>query len=90
MKIECIADHPEMMDTLAKWHESEWGSEWAQQVRELTCRGEIPTIYIATEGDELLGSCMLVSIDMTGGLKSEVQLQHARSVTAMRIPHVPF
>ena len=65
MRIENIADHLDLLDTLAQWHGAQWGAEWADQVRQSTCRDHIPTIYIALDGDELLGSAMLVEKDMT-------------------------
>ena len=66
MKIESIADHLDLLDTLAQWHEKQWGAEWAEQVRQSTCRDRIPTIYIALDNNnELLGSAMLVARDMT-------------------------
>jgi GNAT superfamily N-acetyltransferase len=65
MKIESIADHLDLLDTLAKWHKEQWGSEWAEQVRQSTCSDHIPTIYIALDNNELLGSAMLVARDMT-------------------------
>lgn len=65
MKIENIADHLDLMDTLAQWHEKQWGAEWAEQVRQSTCRECVPTIYIALNDNELLGSAMLVARDMT-------------------------
>lgn len=65
MKIENIADHPDLMDTLAQWHEKQWGTVWAEQVRLSTCRERIPTIYIALDSDEPLGTAMLIERDMT-------------------------
>jgi GNAT superfamily N-acetyltransferase len=65
MKIESIADHLDLLDTLVKWHRDQWGSEWAEYVNRSTLRDQIPTIYVATEGSELLGSAMLVDEDMT-------------------------
>lgn len=65
MKIESIADRLDLLDTLAGWHRDQWGPEWAEYVCRSTLRDRIPTIYVATEGDELLGSAMLVDEDMT-------------------------
>ena len=65
MKIASIADHVDLMDTVAQWHGDEWGAEWAAQVRESTCRDKIPTIFVALEDNDLLGTAMLVATDMT-------------------------
>lgn len=65
MKIENIADHLDLLGTLAQWHEKRWGAEWAERVRQSTCRDRIPTIYIALDNNELVGSAMLVARDMT-------------------------
>jgi len=65
MKIESIVDHLDLLNTLAQWHEKQWGAEWAEQVRQSTCKDRIPTIYIALDNNELLGSAMLVARDIT-------------------------
>lgn len=65
MKIENIADHLDLLDSLVEWHRNQWGPEWADQVRHSTSRERIPTIYVAIEEAELLGSVMLVDEDMT-------------------------
>lgn len=64
MKIQSIADRPDLRATLIEWHRNQWGSEWAAQVSHATLRDQIPAIYIATEGQELLGSAMLLDEDM--------------------------
>lgn len=65
MKIESIADRLDLLDTLVGWHRDQWGPEWAEYVSRSTLRDQIPTVYVATEGDALLGSAMLVDEDMT-------------------------
>lgn len=65
MKIESIADRLDLLDILVEWHRDQWGPEWAEQVRHSISRDGIPTIYVATDEDELLGSAMLVYEDMT-------------------------
>lgn len=65
MKIESIAERLDLLDTLVGWHRAQWGPEWAEYVSRSTLRDHIPTIYVATEGNELLGSAMLVNEDMT-------------------------
>ncbi|MEA2573984.1 MAG: hypothetical protein QOH93_1282 [Chloroflexia bacterium] len=73
MHIESIADHPHLIDTIARWHWDEWGhadpegsvESWAEGLRERTNRNAVPTTYVALEGEELLGSATLVDNDMT-------------------------
>lgn len=73
MRIECIADHLDLIDTIARWHWDEWGhadpegsvETWAEGLRERTHRDAVPTTYVALAGDELIGSATLVENDMT-------------------------
>ncbi|MDQ3929909.1 MAG: GNAT family N-acetyltransferase [Chloroflexota bacterium] len=73
MRIENIADHLNLVDTIARWHWDEWGhadpegslQSWAQGLRERTSRDSVPTTYVALEGEELLGSATLVDNDMS-------------------------
>ena len=65
MKIESIADRLDLIDPLVEMHRNQWGPEWAEQVRHSTLRDAIPTVFVATEGNELIGSAMLVDEDMT-------------------------
>jgi len=72
MHIADIADHLDRIETIARWHWHEWGSldptgsadRWAENLRGWTNRGKIPTIYIALDNDELLGSVGLTEHDM--------------------------
>jgi GNAT superfamily N-acetyltransferase len=71
VRIESIADHLELVETIARWHWEEWGhadpggslAGWTAGLRTRTRRGEIPT-YVALDGDELVGSVTLVAHDM--------------------------
>lgn len=65
MKIESIAERLDLLDALVEMHRNQWGPEWAEQVRHSTRSDAIPTVYVATEGNELIGSAMLVNEDMT-------------------------
>lgn len=73
MRIDNIADHLDLIDTIARWHWNEWGDEdpggslasWTANLRRFTNRDRIPTIYVALDGDELLGSVSLVEHDMS-------------------------
>ena len=73
MRVESIADHLDLVDTIARWHWDEWGhadpqgslQSWAEGLRERTKRDAIPTTYVALDGAELLGSVTLVENDMS-------------------------
>ena len=73
MKIESIADHLDLVDTIARWHWEEWGHldpegslpSWTEGLRRRTNRDTIHTTYVALEGEELLGSVTLVEHDMS-------------------------
>jgi predicted N-acetyltransferase YhbS len=72
MKIEYLADRLEFTETLASWHRREWGRYRPDETLEMRVaklrsrsnRREIPTAFVATNGDTLLGSAMLVEHDM--------------------------
>jgi GNAT superfamily N-acetyltransferase len=73
MRIEPIADHPHLIDTIARWHWDEWGhvdpegsaESWAEGLRERTHRDRVPATYVALDGDVPLGSATLVDNDMS-------------------------
>lgn len=73
MRIESIADHLDLVDTIARWHWDEWGhvdpggsaESWAEGLRERTNRDRIPATFVALDGEELLGSVTLVGNDMS-------------------------
>jgi GNAT superfamily N-acetyltransferase len=73
LRIEGIADHLDLVETIACWHWEAWGhadpagslASWTAGLRQRTRRGAIPTTYVALDGDELLGSVTLVERDMT-------------------------
>jgi GNAT superfamily N-acetyltransferase len=73
VRIESIADHLGLVDTIARWHWDEWGhsdpagslQSWTEGLRERTKRGEIPTTYIALHDDKPIGSVTLVEHDMS-------------------------
>jgi GNAT superfamily N-acetyltransferase len=71
VRIDYLAEHPQHVPLLARWHHDEWGPvlagwsrEMAQAELALHTRGRaIPTTVVALEGDELLGSCSLLEND---------------------------
>jgi GNAT superfamily N-acetyltransferase len=75
VRIDTLADHPELVDTVARWHWDEWGSpqsgsfeDWAANLR----RGHqdrIPVTFVALdERDRPLGSVTMTEHDMPGHL----------------------
>jgi GNAT superfamily N-acetyltransferase len=72
MRIEYLADHPDLIPDLARLHFAEWGhlhpgetlEERTLRLREQCGRGGVPTVVIALEGGELAGSAMLIAHDM--------------------------
>jgi len=72
MRIESIADHPELVETVARWQLEEWGhhdptDSLAARIASIgaqTDRNRISTTAIALDGDKPLGSASLVAHDM--------------------------
>ena len=72
VRIESIADHSDLVETIARWHWDEWGhvdpggslASWTAGLRRRTNRARIPTTYVALAGGEPLGSVTLVEHDM--------------------------
>ena len=72
MRIESIADHPDLIAVIAQWHWDEWGhldpngslESWTAGLALRTNRDSIPTTLVALSGDTLAGSVTLVEHDM--------------------------
>src|SRR5204863_6489616 len=72
MQIDYLADRPEFIPTLARWHFQEWaylrsGDSVEARITRLQgycARGEIPFTVVAVSDGELLGSASLVNHDM--------------------------
>ena len=72
MKIELLADHPEFIPALAQWHQHEWAylrpgfsiADRVELLRQRSGRDKLPLTFVATEGNDLLGSAMLIEQDM--------------------------
>lgn len=72
VRIENIADHPALIEIVARWQWEEWGhldpaDSLAARItglRDQTDPDRIPTAYIALAGDEPLGTASLVRHDM--------------------------
>ena len=72
MRIEYLADFPELVPVLAKWHHNQWsylnpGRSLASRVEELQKyhgRRQIPATVVAMSGDLPVGSASLIAHDM--------------------------
>jgi GNAT superfamily N-acetyltransferase len=70
--IEYLADHPEFITTIARWHHKEWGHlRPGETVQDRAARVEcdcghraIPTTFVALADHQVLGSASLVKHDM--------------------------
>lgn len=72
MQIENLADHPEYVETVARWQWDEWGTDpddslaaRVADLRDQTDPDRIPTTYLALDGGAALGSASLVEDDMS-------------------------
>lgn len=71
-RLEPLADHLDIVPTIAAWHHAEWGhlnpefslEARADRLRKRGTRSGIPTAVIALIGDEVAGSASLVEADM--------------------------
>ena len=72
MRIEYLADHPDCLETLAQWHHEEWHQlnpgdtveKRQTRMRAHLVKRQIPTTFVALDGDALLGSACLLADDM--------------------------
>lgn len=73
MHIASLADHLDLIDTIARWHWKQWDQAypggsvpmWAEGLRRCANRDRIPTTYVALDGAELCGTALLVTHDMS-------------------------
>lgn len=74
MRIELLADHPEKIEEIARWHWEEWGHHNPNGTYERTLsrlssrlnRDQVPLAYVAILADRLVGTASLVEHDMDG------------------------
>jgi predicted N-acetyltransferase YhbS len=72
MQIQYLADHPAHISELARLHFEEWSYSYpgeslegrTARLRSSFGRNAIPSVVVALEDEELLGSAMLVAHDM--------------------------
>jgi predicted N-acetyltransferase YhbS len=70
VRIDELADHPNLVETLAGWHWAAWGQpgallHWIETLRGRVHRDRIPTTFVAMVGDEPIGSVSIVERDMS-------------------------
>ena len=73
LRIEPLADHPEHVETVARWHCEEDGRAgddaslefWLRQLRAECGRDRIPIAFVALDGEEPVGHVSLVEHNMT-------------------------
>ncbi len=72
MHIDYLADHPEFISAVARWHHEEWSyirpgdtvEARTLRLRDECGRGQIPTTFIAYSDSTLFGTAMLIAHDM--------------------------
>lgn len=72
LKLAYLADHPEVIAVLARWHHAEWGgliSDWPLEVAEAelrshTARRALSTTIVALDERQPVGSASLLEEDM--------------------------
>lgn len=72
MHLAYLADHPEFITTLARWHHAQWhyldrDSSVEARIANFQAhlgRGQVPATFVALEGSTLLGSASLIAHDM--------------------------
>jgi GNAT superfamily N-acetyltransferase len=72
LTIELLADHPEHVETLARWHcdedgrlgDRKWLDFWRRQLRRECGRERIPIAFVALDGDAPVGHVSLVEHNM--------------------------
>ncbi len=75
MRIEYLADYPEHLPQLAEWHHAEWSKynpgdtveKRVERMQEHLGKRQIPTTFVALEGDALMGSACILAQDMHDG-----------------------
>ena len=73
MIIEEIGSHRDWITTIARWHFDQWGrltgsdtlAEYVRMLQQSAGSGSVPTVLVASDGTELLGSASLLRCDMT-------------------------
>ena len=72
MEIDYLADRPDHLETVARWHHDEWSAlrggqsleECRRELQATMTRGDFPTTVVAVDDDEVVGSASLVESAM--------------------------
>jgi len=72
MHISYLAEYSHLIPTLAKWHHAEWAhlnpgdtvEARISRMQRLLAKEQVPTAFVALEGETLLGSASLIDNDM--------------------------
>jgi GNAT superfamily N-acetyltransferase len=73
LRIELLADHPQHVETLARWHceedgrvgDGEWLEFWRDHLRRESGRDRIPVAFVALDGGLPVGHVSLVEHNMS-------------------------
>jgi len=73
LRIKLLADHPEAINTLSRWEQSEWGhlmpnvslEEIADAFERRANQDKVPMTLLGYDNDELVGTASLVVHDMS-------------------------
>ena len=91
MRIEYLADHPDRLETLARWHHEEWHhlnpgdtvENRRARMRAHLAKRQIPTTFVALDG----GTLLIERLDPPGGLLATIILKlFAERQTRKAIP----
>lgn len=91
MRIEYLADNPDLLSTLAAWHHQQWSDlnpgdtleKRMARMQNHLGRLQIPTTFVALDDHALLGSACLVADDM----KQHVDLSPWLASVYVHPPH---
>lgn len=72
MHISYLAEHPHLIPALAGWHHAEWAhlnpgdtvEARISRMQKLLAKEQVPTAFVALQGETLLGSASLIDNDM--------------------------
>jgi len=70
--IEYLADHPDSIGTIARWHHDQWhhlspNISFEQRRKQLSClqqRSEVPTMFVVVHNGKVIGTAALLEHDM--------------------------
>jgi len=71
-RIEYLADNPQLIPTLAQWHQPQWAhlgpgrtiEDWVATFQKHLLRRSVPSTFVALSGGTLLGSSGIIAYDL--------------------------